>query len=273
MRRTWPVSHTLTSLMALASASFRGGFQYRANAISSVISGMLYQLTGFFSVWIIVSRFNGIGGWTLAEITFLYGMRLCSHGIFYACFSQLFDIDRILITGEYDRFLVRPMPPLLQVFTRKLRVNCFGDMIGGIALLLTASFGVAVDWTPQAILFLILAVIGGALVEGSVQIALASLSFRYLNMMAVRLTVNETFNQYGNYPQSIFPRPLSLLLTFVLPVAFVAFLPASVILDRTDELRVSPVLASIAPLVGICLFLIALRIWRAQSRHYQSAGT
>jgi ABC-2 type transport system permease protein len=267
------VSYTLSSLAALASASLRGGFQYRANAISAVISGFLYQLTGFVSVWIIVSRFNGIGGWTLAEITFLYGMRLCSHGVFYACFSQLFDLDRILITGEYDRFLVRPLPPLLQIFTRKLRVNCFGDMIGGLALLSVASTGVDVDWSPQAVFFLVLAVLGGALVEGSVQITLASLSFRFLNLMAVRTTVNEVFNQYGNYPQSIFPRPLSMLLTFVLPVAFVAFLPASAILDRTDELRVSPVLAWIAPLVGLCLFLIALRIWTAQSRHYQSAGT
>lgn len=267
------LSHTLSSLIALASASLRGGFQYRANAISAVISGFLYQLTGFVSVWIIVSRFDGIGGWTLSEITFLYGMRLCSHGVFYFCFSQLFDLDRILITGEYDRFLVRPMPPLLQIFTRKLRVNCFGDLIGGIALVSVAATGVDVDWSPQAILFLVLAILGGALVEGSVQITLSSLSFRFLNLMTVRTTVNEVFNQYGNYPQTIFPQALSMILTFVLPVAFVAFLPASAILDRTDELRVSPVLAWVAPLVGLCLFLIAIRIWTRQSRHYQSAGT
>jgi len=257
---------------ALAGASLRSGFQYRANAISAVFGGLLYQLTGFLSVWIIVSRFDGIGGWSLAEITFLYGMRLTSHGIFYASFSQMFEFDRVLVTGEFDRFLVRPLSPMLQLFTRKLRVNCFGDLVGGISLLVFASAGTSVDWSPPMILFVVLAVIGGALVEGAVQIALGSLSFRYLNLGAIRITVNETFNQYGNYPQSIFPQALEFLLTFVLPVAFVAFLPASAILERTGDLHVSPIFAWITPIVGLVLFTIAVRIWNVQSRHYQSSG-
>jgi ABC-2 type transport system permease protein len=262
----------LSILGTLASASIRSEFQYRANAITSIIGGILYQITGFVVVWIVVARFNDLGGWGLPEITFLYGMRLTSHGIFYACFSQMFEADRVMINGEYDRFLVRPMPPLVQLFTRKLRINAFGDLVGGTALLVAASLGSAVDWSPLAVLFLLGAVVGGALVEGAVQVALGSLSFRYLQTMAVRTTVNEVFNVYGNYPFSIFPSALRYLLTFALPVAFVAFLPATVILDRTDSLHVSPVLASVTPLVGLTLFLIALRIWNSQSRHYQSSG-
>jgi ABC-2 type transport system permease protein len=258
---------------ALATASLRSEFQYRANAISSVIGGMLYQLTGFLVVFIIVDRFNSIGGWSLSEITFLYGMRLTSHGIFYLCFSQLFDLDRVLISGEFDRFLVRPIHPLLQIFTRKLRVNCFGDLIGGIALLIAAAPRVAIDWTPLTIGFLVLAVIGGALVEGSVQITLSSLSFRFLNALAVRTTANEIFNQYGNYPQRIFPTALQYALTFLLPVAFVAWFPASALLDRTGDLIVPGWLAWLAPLVGLGAFLVALRIWHRASRGYQSSGT
>jgi ABC-2 type transport system permease protein len=259
--------------LALAAASLRSEFQYRANAISSVIGGMLYQLTGFLVVFIIVDRFNSIGGWSLSEITFLYGMRLTSHGIFYLCFSQLFDLDRVLISGEFDRFLVRPIHPLLQIFTRKLRVNCFGDLIGGVALLIAAAPRVAIDWGPLTIGFLILAVIGGALVEGSVQITLSSLSFRFLNALAVRTTANEIFNQYGNYPQRIFPTALQYALTFVLPVAFVAWFPASALLDRTGGLIVPGWLAWLAPLVGLGAFLAALRIWHRASRGYQSSGT
>ncbi|HVL24821.1 MAG TPA: ABC-2 family transporter protein [Thermomicrobiales bacterium] len=266
------VAQRISILLTLAGASLRSEFQYRANAVSAVISGMIYQLTGFIAVWIIVARFNEIGGWSLAEITFLYGMRLTSHGIFYACFSQLFEADRVMVTGEYDRYLLRPMPPLLQLFTRKLRVNCFGDLIGGLLLLGFASAGVDVAWSPQTVFYLVLAVTGGALVEGAVQIMLGSLSFRFLQTMSLRVTVNEVFNLYGNYPFTIFPKALEYLLTFALPVAFVAFFPASVVLEREDGLHVAPWLAVIAPLVGVGLFLVALRVWRRQSRHYQSSG-
>ncbi|MDQ3539135.1 MAG: ABC transporter permease, partial [Chloroflexota bacterium] len=63
------------------------------------------------------------------------------------------------------------------------------------------------------------------------------------------------------------------VLTFALPVAFVAYFPTSTLLDRSNELLVSPWLAAVAPLMGIALFLLSLRIWRRASRGYQSAGT
>src|SRR5699024_9004180 len=102
--------------------------------------------------------------WTLGEITFLYGMRLTSHGIFYACFSQMFEADRVLVSGEFDRFLLRPISPLVQLFTRKLRINYFGDLLGGSLLLAVASTQADIDWSSRAVLFLLAAVVGGALV-------------------------------------------------------------------------------------------------------------
>ena len=263
----------ISLVLTMVGASLRSEFQYRANVVTSIIGGLIYQLTGFVVVWIIVDRFTELGGWGLSEIAFLYGMRLTSHGIFYATISQMFEIDRVLINGEYDRFLVRPMSPLAQVLTRKLRVNCFGDLIGGVTLLAVASRGVDVDWSLPAIALLLAAVVGGALIEGAVQIALGSLSFRFLNTMQVRAALNEVFNLYGNYPMRIFPGLLQYLLTFALPVAFVAYLPASVILDRTDGLHVATPLAWGAPLVGVILFTLALRIWKRMSCQYQSAGS
>lgn len=262
----------LSLLGTLASASIRSELQYRANAVSSIVGGILFQITGFVVVWIIASRFGQIGGWGFAELTFLYGMRMTSHGVFYACFSQMFEFDRVLITGEFDRYLVRPMPPLIQLFTRKLRINAFGDLLGGSMLLIAASTSANVDWSPLAVVYLVLAVIGGGLVEGAVQVTLGSLGFRFLQTLPIRTTVNEIFNVYGNYPNVIFPQALRWALTFVLPVAFVAFFPASVLLNREGDLAVPLWLATAAPLVGVLLFSIAVRIWNFQSRHYQSSG-
>ncbi|MCA9834272.1 MAG: ABC-2 family transporter protein [Thermomicrobiales bacterium] len=262
----------LSVLGTLASASIRSELQYRANAVSSIIGGILFQITGFVVVWIIAARFGQIGGWGLPELTFLYGMRLTSHGIFYACFSQMFEFDRVLITGEFDRYLVRPMPPLIQLFTRKLRINAFGDLIGGTVLVIAASTAAPVDWSPLAVTYLILAMIGGGLVEGAVQITLGSLSFRFLQTLPLRSTVNEVFNLYGNYPNTIFPGALRWSLTFLLPIAFVAFFPASVLLNRAGELSVPLWLAAASPLVGMVLFSIAVRVWKWQSVHYQSSG-
>lgn len=267
------IMQRLSILGALASTSLRAEFQYRANVVTSIISGLLYQLTGFIVIWIVVDRFNTIGGWSLAEITFLYGMRLTSHGIFYACFSQMFDIDRVLISGEYDRYLVRPVSPLAQLFTRKLRVNCFGDLLGGFLLLGFAVTNIDVTWNTANVILLIGAIIGGGLIEGAVQIVLGSMSFRFLNGQSIRVTTNEVFNLYGNYPTRIFPGVIEYLLTFALPVAFVAYMPASAILGRSDQLIVWSWVPWITPILGIVLFLGAVRIWRLNSVLYQSSGS
>jgi len=63
------------------------------------------------------------------------------------------------------------------------------------------------------------------------------------------------------------------VLTFVLPIAFVAYFPATVLLGRTDALSVPAWLAALAPLVGALLFTAAYTFWRHQIRHYSSSGT
>lgn len=55
-------------------------------------------------------------------------------------------------------------------------------------------------------------------------------------------------------------------------VAFVAYMPATVLLGRAGELRLSPVIAYGAPLVGVLLFGPTYWFWRHELNAYQSAG-
>src|SRR5690606_35529377 len=141
-----------------------------------------------------------------AELAFLYGMRLTSHALWIVPFNQVSYIDQPLREGEFDRYLVRPANPLIQLVTRRMSVMGLGDLTGGLALLVTAAILVDVDWSAPAVAYLALAVIGGTLVEASLQLAMSALSFRLLSVQALRLAVNDVFNTYGNYPLAIFPR-------------------------------------------------------------------
>jgi len=55
-------------------------------------------------------------------------------------------------------------------------------------------------------------------------------------------------------------------------VAFIAYLPATVLLGRTGELAVHPLFAYVAPLVGVLVFSLAYAFWKGELRHYQSSG-
>lgn len=262
---------TVLVTATLVRAALRAELQYRANLLM-ICAGLVYQGSGFAFIWVVLSRFDSIAGWTTAEVAFLYGLRLTAHGLWVVPFNRLLDLDVIVRQGEFDRFLIRPLHPLLQLLTSRFWLGSFGDIIGGVTILGVAMTLVDVDWSPPAVAYLLLALVGGALVESAVQLIISSFTFRILSTRALQVGTDTVFNTFGNYPLSIFQGAWQWVLTFVLPLAFVAYLPASLLLDRTDGLAIPAVLAYVTFPVGILWFGAAWWIWNRQSRHYLSTG-
>jgi ABC-2 type transport system permease protein len=253
-------------------ASLRGELQYRANFLIMVLMGLVYQGTGFAFIWVVLARFQALAGWSLGEVAFLYGLRLVMHAIIGALTGGLYSLQWKVRQGEFDRYLVRPMAPLLQLMCERIHVSIAGDLLGGLALFAAAASLVAVDWTPLALLYLALALLGGALIELALRVLFSALSFRFLSANAFMSLLDTVFSNFSNYPLSIFGSVLGFLLTFGLPLAFMAYFPAAVLLGRTGELHVSPIFAYGAPLAGVVWLVVALLVFQREMRHYQSAG-
>jgi ABC-2 type transport system permease protein len=187
-------------------------------------------------------------------------------------FGRFFILEWIIRSGDFDRYLIRPLPPFLQIMVERLRVSSFGDLLGGVFLFFAASRLVPVDWSPPALIYLALAILGGCLLESALKICASMLAFRFLQVGNAVFLVETVFSNFGNYPLKIFGGSLEFLLTFVFPLAFVAYFPATVLLAKTGELRVAPIFALLAPLAGAIWFAFALLVWKNEMRHYQSAG-
>ncbi len=258
---------------SLVTASIRGEMQYRLNFLIEIAVDLVYQSVGFVFILIVLGQFEAIEGWSLHDVTLLYGLRLAGHGLWSLLFSRLLLFDEMVQQGDYDRMLLRPMPSILQLMFGGFRVAALGDALGGIVLLGVAISIADVEWSAFKVLFLIAAVIGGAMLDGAFQLGPAALTFRFLNSASLRGFFDNLFSQYGGYPLSIFERRVRNTLTFVLPLAFMAWVPATVLLGRTDELPFPAPVAWASPLIGAALLFVAYRIFRHESRHYQSAGS
>ena len=257
---------------AFAGAALRAEVQYRLNLLVGIGVGLAFQITGFLFIWVVLSRFHSLGGWSLGDIAFLYGLRLTAHGLWLIPLNRLVELDEEVRQGRFDVYLVRPLNPLLQFTTIRFRINVLGDVVGGVVLFAAATRLVGIDWSPPAVGYLALALIGGAALEGSLQLACSAMAFRWLDTWGLRLMLDDVFSNFGNYPLHIFGGVSQWLLTFVLPLAFVAYLPATVLLHRTAELSIHPLFAYLAPLVGAACFIAACCFWMRQMRNYQSSG-
>jgi ABC-2 type transport system permease protein len=263
---------TLGITFSMWIASVRSELQYRANFLIMILMGIVYQCTGFAFIWVVLARFQALAGWTLGEVAFLYGLRLTMHALNGALTGGLYSLEWKVRQGEFDRYLVRPLAPLLQLLCERVHVSIVGDLIGGLALFAAAASLVAVNWTPLALLYLALALIGGALVELALRVLFSALSFRFLSANAFMFVLDTVFSNFSNYPLRIFGNVLEFLLTFGVPLAFMAYFPAVVLLGRTGELQVNPIFAYGAPLAGVVWLFVALRFFHYEMRNYQSAG-
>jgi ABC-2 type transport system permease protein len=263
---------TFAIMRSLWGASIRSGLQYRTNFLIRVTMGLIYQATGFAFIWVVLSSFEELGGWTLGDIAFLYGLRLLMHALSVLVSGEIRDLDHQIRHGEFDRYLIRPLSPLRQIMSQGVQINAFGDLLGGVVLFLAAATLTTIAWTPATLLYLVLAILGGALIELALDLMIATLAFRIFNTQSLFFVLDTFFSDFGNYPLHIFGGTMQFLLTFCLPLAFMAYFPSTVLLDRTDELSVPAALAYAAPLFGVVWFVAAMRIFRRELRAYQSSG-
>ena len=261
---------TVAVLRSMLSASLRGQMQYRFNFIIGVLSGLFFSGIGIIFVWALLETFTSLGGWSFTEIALLYGLRLTAHGTYLMFFSSFIRIDDFVRDGGYDRLLVRPIHPLLQLMTTKFRVTVIGDFIGGVAILIAALMLQDIIWSPAVVLLLLGAIIGGALIAGAFQVLPASLTFKYIESWPSRVIFDDIFSRFGNYPIHIFGEVTKRILTFVVPVAFVAWLPVATILDKPTFMPAWAGWLSVP--IGIMVFTIAILVFVRSSRHYQSSG-
>jgi ABC-2 type transport system permease protein len=258
---------------ALMLANIRGEMQFRANFISEVAFGLVNQAIGFTFIWVVLSRFDAISGWTLPEVTLLYGIQLMGYALWTTAFSRIIILEPLVREGDFDTMLIRPVPIALQFMFGGVRVAIVGDILGAVLILAAGMRSVDIAWSPAKIAFLILAVIASGLIRGALELIACSLVFRTMSAGYLQWMTQVLFSQFGGYPLSIFTSRVRELLTWVVPVAFVAWVPASVLLGRANELPFPEWIAWCTPLFGVVLMTVAWWLFLRESKQYQSTGS
>ncbi len=258
---------------ALVRAGLREEMQFRANFLIEVAFGLVYQTIGFAFIWVVLGKFEAIAGWTLQEVTLLYGLQLTGNALWSLAFSRIINVQGMVQEGEFDTMLVRPVPIAFQFMFGGFRIAILGDVTGAVILLAVGLRTAGIDWSLPKVMFLVLAVLGSGLVRGAFELAGCALVFRSLVSSWVQFASDILFGQFGAYPLDIFARRARQLLTYVIPVAFVAWVPSTVLLDRTDVLPFPAWIAWCTPVLGAVLMAVAWWVFLHESRQYQSAGS
>ncbi|MEV0083704.1 ABC-2 family transporter protein [Saccharopolyspora sp. NPDC050642] len=265
-RRCARIAARMTRLNFVARSHYRGDF------LIAIACGVLWQTSVVAFVGVVLSRFTGFGGWTTGALVLSVGMRLLSHGLFVMFFGRITMLGMLVQEGMVESYLTRPLPVLLQVLLSSFSVTSIGDLLAGGAVFAAALVQSDLAWDLGRACYLIACVLSGTLIEAAVHLVIAGWVVRRPQDSGIGLAVDELAGMFGGYPLHVFPLPVAMALTYVVPLAFISYLPAKVLLDAPGGSGVPDWLAAASPLVGPVLFALALALWNRGLRRYRGVG-
>jgi len=265
----------LSLLLHLLRIQIRSQLQYPVSFIMEVISSTF--ILGFFFVAFALTftRFDQIGGWSLGEVAFIWGLTEFSFGIMDMIFSG-FDYDTfgpMVRKGQFDQLLLRPINITLQVLGSRFVIRRLGKIAEGLIIFLYGLSLIDLNWTAGKVLYLPVLIISQVFFFGSLFIIGATSTFWTTERLEILNIFTYGGSEIMSYPMHIFPRAIRMIFTFVIPAIFLSYFPAVYILNKPDPLNAPGFVSFLAPVVTIAIFWAAMSFWRFGIKNYQSTGS
>jgi len=247
--------------------------EYRANFLMWGAFTAVYHATAIVALWVTLQNFPSINGWDFRQTAFMYGLWMLGHGLHNTFFFTVGDVPTFVREGRFDRFLVRPLDPLFQALTTPQQIWPDELLLALIYFsVVTVYAGVHVD--AIFLLYVPLVAIGGALIDFGINLAIATASFWFTRVDSLRWVFMSLEQEFSRYPISIYQRGVRLVLTFVLPFAFMNYFPATYLLHKTESgLNLNPAVGLLTPLVGLVCSGLGYAFWRIGIDRYQGTGS
>lgn len=257
----------------LVVTSIRAKMEYKVTFLFLLFALIFYYLGQLGVILIILAKFNNINGWTLSEMAFLYGLLVFSQGISTLFFSSLNYFENYIIEGDFDRLLLRPLNPLLQVLSSSFELSAVAHFLIGSTALYYGATQSGIDWTFEKVLFLPVVLLGSVLIQGGIRLAVSAVTFWTTRNRSLVHTIVYSSKEFILYPISIYNFWVQAFLTLIFPLAFINYYPSHFFLARdSSALLFHPALQYGTPLAGLIVFALAYALWEAGINRYQSVG-
>ena len=264
----------LALLPAFLSLHLRVMLQYRTDFLMGMISQVIYTSLSVVFVESIMLPGQTLKGWSFWQMVFLFGFGDVAFGLSAIFLFRIFlSFEAVYIVhGKLDGVLVQPLPALYALVLHNIDLNHLAVVMKGLALIAVAAHMLEMSWPLEAVARLMMLAISAAAVYGGVYIGFLSLGFWFRRRASLAQPVL-SLSYLTQYPLTIYPGPLQVLLTFVMPLGLATFYPTERFLGLESpdavvsfELWLLPPMALLIVVLGVALFHLGLR-------QYSSSGT
>ncbi|HEY3413499.1 MAG TPA: ABC-2 family transporter protein [Armatimonadota bacterium] len=242
--------------------------EFRGNFWMGVFANVIWVSAYLVFMKIIYANTKSVGGWTQGQGVVLLGTYVLTRSIVDIAFSRnLAELPNLVRMGTFDFVLVKPVNSQFFVSLRYMNFGEIGSALAAIAMIV---YGARMDH---------IRITGSSLLAYVCMLACAICIFYgiYLMLMAtafwfVRVdnlwTLGETVFQVARVPINIFGVRATQILTFVVPLIFIAHVPAQALMSL-----LTPLLFVVGVAMSITLLVLSSLFWSFATRFYTSASS
>lgn len=252
--------------LSFVKTSLKGMLVYRLDCIVGMISQIVTQIVEIIFIWIVYANTETLSGWTFKHVLLLYGITFISVGIQSFCFDGLYDIGpKYIKRGDFDKILLRPVHPLISIIGESKEFTSLGCLVLGIGFTISMLMELSIPITIFLILKIVFFSIIGAAIIGAINTIFSISSFWTYRSNEVIWSFYRIYT-FTHYPIDIYNTFIKILVTCILPFAFVAYYPTM------NYLGMNSYMIYLSPVVAIVLWIIAIKVWNLALNKYRSTG-
>lgn len=244
--------------------------QYRISFWLLSLGQFFIPFTVFAALYFLFERFGSIKGWDFFEVALCFSVVHMAFSISECCARGFDAFSGLVVSGEFDRVLVRPRSTFLQVLGSKFEFTRIGRFLQSVAVFILALSNLPIKWDIFKAVTLILMITSGIFVFTGIFILAATLCFWTIQGIEVANIFTDGGREMSQYPLSIYKKWVTRFFTFVIPFGCVSYLPLMFILDKVKG---NSFLYMLTPLYGILFIVPCLFVWRFGVKHYRSTGS
>jgi len=204
-------------------------------------------------------------GWSMYEVLLIQGIFMVSKGIVFSFFFGIvWNTLESVKDGTFDLVLLKPHPAMHLIMANAFYCDNLGILLGGITLSGIALGNLGTVSLLHFAVFALLLVLS-ILVLLSLALIMAATEFKWVGNSRVD-EIFDIITMFGQYPTTIFSRTFTNLLTWIIPVSMIAFMPTSALLGRSINSLLPATLATAV------LFTLSMFFWHVMKKIYTSAG-
>ncbi len=265
--------HLLRLYLAFSKVNFLTQMEYRTQYFLRMVTKTVAWLTGFILISVLLYRFRAISGWSTYEVLFLYTLDVLSYSLAATFFLSPFqNLSRNIRLGMFDEVLTKPVNPLLYYMCTKTSAGYVNNYIISVVVLGLCFKNLQIKLTVAKLIALVIVLLGATLIQSAAFMLTNIPAFWLVKSNSLYRLFFSNITGFLQYPLSIYNRSVQIILTFILPYAFVNYYPAQYFLGK-EEYLFHPLFQYLTPLVGVLFFTLAYFLWKLGINNYQSTGS